>query len=150
MNRRLAHDAAKGSVCRRPTLPARDAQSRRTGAFTLMEVMIAMAIFFMAIFAILELVASNLRNARLLEMPHVDCGLVMADLFQTNKLEEGTDEGDFGKLYPDYHWEQDIVCIGTNGLFQIQYILRHPDGSIETNLSALMWKPDSKPVSPKQ
>jgi hypothetical protein len=115
-----------------------------------MEVMIAMAIFFTAVFAILELVATNLRNARLLEQPRVDCGLVMADLYQTNKLEEGSDDGDFGTLYPDYHWEQDIISVGTNGLFHVEYILKHPDGTVETNLDALMWKPDSKPVRPKQ
>lgn len=115
--------------------------------------MIAMAIFFMTVFAILELVATNLRNARLLETPHVDCGLVMADLWQTNQLEEGTDDGDFGKLYPNYRWEQNIVSAGegipladTNGLFHVEYILKHPDGTLETNLVGLMWKPDSKPI----
>jgi hypothetical protein len=137
--------------CRR-TFQTRNAAKRRTG-FTLMEVMIAMAIFFMTVFAILELVATNLRNARLLETPHVDCGLVMADLWQTNQLEEGTDDGDFGKLYPNYRWEQNIVSAGegipladTNGLFHVEYILKHPDGTLETNLVGLMWKPDSKPI----
>lgn len=126
---------------------------RARSAFTLMEVMIAMAIFFMAVFAILELVATNLRNARLLETPRVDCGLVIDDLVQTNQLEEGTDDGDFDKLYPGYHWEQvvsaadDVIPNGdTNGLFHVTYLLKHPDGTIETNLTALMWKPQSKPV----
>jgi hypothetical protein len=126
---------------------------RKESAFTLMEVMIAMAIFFMATFAILELVATNLRNARLLETPRVDCGLVIDDLVQTNQLEEGTDDGDFDKLYPGYHWEQvvsaadDVVQYGdTNGLFHVTYLLKHPDGTIETNLTALMWKPQSKPI----
>ena len=127
---------------------------RNRNAFTLMEVMIAMAIFFMATFAILELVATNLRNARLLETPRVDCGLVIDDLVQTNQLEERTDDGDFDKLYPGYHWEQvitaadDVVPFGdTNGLFHVTYLLKHPDGTIETNLSALMWKPQSKPIN---
>ena len=120
-----------------------------------MEVMIAMAIFFMAVFAILELVATNLRNARLLETPRVDCGPTMADLSLATQLEEGTTNGDFGKLYPGYSWEQDIVAADdvipngdTNGLFHVWYILKHPDGTVETNLEALMWKPLSKPVHP--
>jgi hypothetical protein len=37
------------------------------GAFTLLEVMIAGALFFMAVFAILGLVATTLRNARALQ-----------------------------------------------------------------------------------
>jgi Tfp pilus assembly protein PilV len=118
-----------------------------------MEVMIAMAIFFMTVFAILELVATNLRNARLLETPRVDCGLMIADLIQTNQLEESDEDMDFGKLYPGYHARQrvvpadDIILNGdTNGLFHVEYILTHPDGTVETNLEGLMWKPDSKPV----
>lgn len=125
-------------------------------AFTLMEVMIAMAIFFMAIFAILELVATDLRNARMLETPRADCGLVIADLVQTNQLEEGTTEIDgFEKVYPGYACTQlinaadDTVPNGdTNGLFHVQYLLKHPDGTIETNLDALVWMPNSKPVHP--
>jgi type II secretion system protein I len=140
---------------RRATLRiAKAGQSpQRAGAFTLMEVMIAMAIFFMATFAILELVSTNLRNARLLETPRVDCALVMDDLIQTNQLEEGSQDGDFDKLYPGYRWEQivtaadDVIPNGdTNGLFHVTYLLRHPDGTIETNLTALLWKPQSKPV----
>jgi Tfp pilus assembly protein PilV len=127
----------------------------RATAFTLMEVMIAMAIFFMAVFAILELVSSNLRNARLLETQRVDCGPMIADLSQATQLEEGTTNSDFGKLFPGYTVEQDILSArdiiplaGTNVLFHVWYILKHPDGTIETNIEALMWKPLSKPVQP--
>jgi hypothetical protein len=143
MNRRVTCRVERGAE--RPPRSGR--------AFTLMEVMIAMAIFFMAVFAILELVATNLRNARLLETPRVDCGLLMDDLIQTNQLDEGEDDGDFDKLYPGYHWKQvrtaadDVVENGdTNGLFHVTYLLRHPDGTIETNLTALIWKPMSKPI----
>ena len=144
MNRRATFQTENGAKSRR----------RRSGraAFTLIEVMIAMAIFFMAVFAILELVATNLRNARLLETPRVDCGLVMADLVQTNQLEEGNMEVDFEKVFPGYRCEQDVVAADdviplgdTNGLFHVWYVLRHPDGTIETNLQALIWAPNSKP-----
>ncbi len=127
----------------------RAARLRKGRGFTLMEVMIAMAIFFMAVFAILELVAGNLRNARMLETPRVDAGLVIADTYQTNQLEEGArDIGDFGKVFPGYACREEMVSVGTNGLFHVQYLLTHPDGTVETNLSALLWKPDSKPVLP--
>lgn len=139
--------------CRHPFHQANARTRRRARGFTLLEVMIAMGIFFIAVFTILELVATSLRNARLLEQPRVDCGLVMADLSLTNKLEVGADGGDFDKLYPGYHWDQDIEppddprIPTTNGLFHVEYLLRHPDGTVETNLDAFMWAPDSKPIS---
>src|SRR5580692_2494919 len=46
-------------------------------AFTLLEVMIAAGIFFMCIFAILSLVSTNIRNARLLQEPQVDAGMLL-------------------------------------------------------------------------
>ena len=119
-------------------------------AFTLMEVMIAMGIFFVAMFAILNLVSTNLKNARLLQQTKVTCGLPMADLYQADQLEESITNGDFGKLYPNYSWQQIIepANIGgietSNGLFRVEYILIHPDGTRETNLDALLWRPNSK------
>lgn len=152
MNRRLPCRIARG-MKPRPRREGRVLRFDGARAFTLMEVMIAMAIFFLTVFAILELVATNLRNARLLETPRVDCGLVIADLSLATQLEEGTTNGDFGKLYPGYTWEQDILSAddiipsgGTNGLFHVWYILKRPDGTVETNIEALMWRPLSKPV----
>ena len=55
--------------------PRREQKNSR--AFTLLEVMIAAGIFFMAIFAILALVSSNLKNARLIQKSHVDAGIHM-------------------------------------------------------------------------
>jgi Tfp pilus assembly protein PilV len=114
-------------------------------AFTLLEVMIATGIFFMAIFAILSLVSTNLRNARLLQEPQVDAGMLLADLVQTNKLTEGGDSGDFGDLYPGYRWTCDIHQVLTNGFFQVDYVVTRPGGGpgAETSLSALLYRPNS-------
>ena len=62
--------------------------------------MIACGIFFMAIFAILAMVSSVLRNARGLRRIELDAGMVAAQVCKTNKLYEGTESGDFGNLYP--------------------------------------------------
>ena len=125
--------------------------SKAKGAFTLLEVMIASAIFFMAVFAILALVSSNLRNARLLQEQTVNAGILIADYCQTNKLEEGPDHGDFGQLYPGYKWDSDTVLVSSNGLFKVDYLVTHPGGHGErtsvNSLSALLFRPDS-PTSP--
>jgi hypothetical protein len=86
--------------------------------------MIASGIFFMSIFAILALMSSLLRNARSLRRIELDAGMVAAQVCNTNKLYEGTDSGDFGKLYPDYSWETDTYQVETNGLFQVDIFVR--------------------------
>src|SRR4029077_409507 len=55
-------------------------------AFTLLEVMIACGIFFIAMFAILGLVSNCLRNARALRHIEVDAGLGRGQLSKTNRL----------------------------------------------------------------
>ena len=64
-------------------------RGREQRAFSLLEVMIAIGIFFMAVFAILGLVSSSLENARRLQRPIVDASPVAGYLLQTNKLVEG-------------------------------------------------------------
>jgi Tfp pilus assembly protein PilV len=122
-------------------------RSRATVAFTLLEVMIASGIFFMAIFAILELVSSNLRNARRLQEPQVDPALLLADLSQTNILTEGSDSDDFGELYPGYQWASQTEQVESNGWFKVVYVVTKPggDANSETSLGAFFYRPDSPP-----
>jgi len=108
----------------RSSFRTRDCPPGRVSAFTLMEVMIAAGIFFMAIFTILALVSSSLRNARNLRHIDVDAGMVAAQLYKTNKLMEGIDSGDFGDLYPDYSWQTDSEQIESNGLWQVDIVVR--------------------------
>ncbi len=98
--------------------------ARRVQAFTLLEVMIASGIFFVAVFAILGLVAGTLRNARALQRPQVDAGLVAAQYVCTNRFYEGTIAGDFGDVLQDFSWEVATAEAGTNGLLQADVVLR--------------------------
>jgi prepilin-type N-terminal cleavage/methylation domain-containing protein len=122
--------------------PSRVRNGHRT-AFTLIEVMVAMGIFVMAMFAILEVVSTNLRNAKQLQKPRVDASLLISDLYQTNKLYEGNDSGDFDKLYPGYQWESTTTKVGTNGLFQVDFVIIRPDHFRESAMSVILWRPDS-------
>jgi Tfp pilus assembly protein PilV len=119
-------------------------------AFTLLEVMIALGIFFMCIFAILEVVVTNVRATRALQQPPVDVSLLIDDLVQTNKLQEGSDSGDFGELFPGYVWASDTTLVATNGLFKVEFLVTHHDGNqnTETRMSVLLWRPDSAQKSP--
>lgn len=114
-------------------------------AFTLLEVMIAVGIFFMAIFAILALVSQNLGIARSLSRGDVDFGTVAWELARTNKLEEGYYSGDFGDFYPGATWSADVFLYSSNGLFQADITIDWPQNGLvrERQTSILLYRPAS-------
>ena len=120
---------------------------RSLRAFTLLEVMIAIAIFFMCVFVILELVSTNLRHVQRLQKPTVDIGSLASELSLTNRLEEGGDSGDFGAMYPGVSWSRQITMVGTNGLFQVDFTVLDGSGGgrfpAESKLSIFLYRPDS-------
>jgi hypothetical protein len=118
----------------------------RADGFSLLEVMIALFIFFLAVFAILDSMSQGLRAARGLQVNLPDIGPLMADLMLTNKLEEGVVEGDFGDLYPDFTWTRDSYQVATNGLFQLDITIRgfSQNRPFESTTSLLLWRPDSQ------
>ena len=126
----------------RPEIKTGAGQSRR--AFSLMEVMIAMGIFFMCTFVILSLVSSSLQNARRLQRPMVDAAMIASELSLTNQLAEERQSGDFGKAYPGYTWTADINEVMTNKLFQVDYVVQR-SGSREVvqTMSVLFFRPKS-------
>ena len=119
---------------------------RRSSGFSLLEVMIALLIFFLAAFAILDSTSQSLRAARGLQVNLPDIGPLMADLMLTNKLEEGVEEGDFGDLYPEFTWTRDTYQVATNGLFQLDITVRgfSQNRPFESTTSVLLWRPDSQ------
>ena len=93
-------------------------------AFTLAEVLIAVGIFVVAIFAILQLVGQGLQLVRVMQQQRPDLGALAAktlvelpepDGTLATGLSEPMDE-DFGgngggefTLYPDARWQRDIM-----------------------------------------
>jgi prepilin-type N-terminal cleavage/methylation domain-containing protein len=120
--------------------------------FTLLEVIVACAIFFMVAFAVLELVTRGLAAAKALQQREPDAGLLAAALSLTNKLEEGTMSGNFEDLapglYPGYSWARDAYEVGSNGLFQVDFVVIRQSGKghgpSETKMSILMYRPGSQ------
>jgi hypothetical protein len=113
-------------------------------AFTLLEVMIACGVFFIAIFAILGLVSNLLRNAQYLRHVEVDAGLVAAQLFKTNIISEGVETGDFGDKFRGYSWRTDAYEAETNGLWQIDItVLKQGARDPVDKMSVWMYSPQS-------
>ena len=121
---------------------------RAPRAVTLIEVMIACGIFFMATFAILALVSTTLRNARALQRGEVDAGMAAAQVYQTlktNRQVEVSGSGNFGEAYPDYSYEFATQQYASNGLLQVDIVVNrrglHKPVDI---LSIWVYNPDAK------
>ena len=115
-------------------------------AFSLLEVMIALAIFFMAMFAILGLISNSLRGVRSLQQTTISQSTLAAQLSLTNALAEGRANGDFGDLYRDYRWTSETTEAGTNGLFQVDFAIYKSGGKggVESAMSILLFRPASQ------
>jgi hypothetical protein len=106
-------------------------------------VLIAMALFFVAVVAILELVSLSLRGARSLQISTPHAGMVAAELSlkltSTNKVDLGSYSGDFGELYPDSRYEYEILEVpwATNTLRQIHITVYQRIEHRETTNSTL-------------
>jgi hypothetical protein len=124
-------------------------RGRELQAFSLLEVMVAIGIFFMAVFAILGLVSSSLANVRRMQRPIVDAGLVAGELSLTNQLIEGTASGDLGeflgKSYQDYTWTYAVQETQSNKLFQVDIILQDDSRgrAVVSKMSILLFRPQS-------
>ena len=130
-------------------------------AFTLAEVLIAVGIFVVAIFAILQLVGQGLELVRVMQQQRPDMGALAAktlvelpepDGTLATGLTEPLDE-DFGgngggefTLYPDARWQRDIMSLdATNGLYQATVTVYEQVGdgeNTEYQLRFLMFRPD--------
>lgn len=136
-------DAIHGARSRTPFFKA------CSRAFSLLEVMIAIAILFLGTFAILDLISSSLANARRLQRPLVDASALVSQLSLTNKLIEGTYSGNLGdvlgKAYSEYKWTGEIREVQSNKLFQADFVIQNNSGSREiiSRTTTLFFRPDS-------
>jgi len=121
--------------------------------FSLIEVMVALAIFFMAVFAILGLMSQLLRTARAFQgKKAADAGMVHAYWSAiTNRVTEGVERGEFSELadfqdqYRDYSWEKDTQFYATNGLWQVDYrVINKRSGQVESKVSTFFYDPNTQ------
>jgi hypothetical protein len=131
--------------------PARGCGPSR--GFSLLEVMVACAIFFMVAFALLELVTQSLSAAKAIQHRDPDPGIILAALSLSNAFEEVTMEGNFEDIapgmYKNYRWVAELREIGTNGLWEIQVATYNERRKSQNPVSAVaqFFRPLSKPGS---
>jgi Tfp pilus assembly protein PilV len=117
--------------------------ARGRNAFSLVECMIAIAAFFIAVFAILALVSQSLQNARRLQRPMVDAAMLASELSLTNQMVEGTESGDFGDVYPGSTWTATTTEVLSNKLFEVDYVVKRADSDRPEKMSILFFRPQS-------
>lgn len=152
-------EPGRDGALRRPPIASQTSTSRRDvptrvrltkshgGAFTLLEVMIAMAIFFIAIFSILELTSRCLRAARGLQRTTLDPASLASSLSVSNKLEEGSLPADlvnsFEHEHPGSRCDGQITLVSSNGLYRVDFQVYPAKGSAPAELSILLYRPES-------
>jgi hypothetical protein len=123
-------------------------------AFTILEVMVACAIFFMVAFAILELVTRSLAAAKAIQQREPDPGIILA-MFSTNRAwEEMSISGNYEDIapgmYPGYRWELFAKPVGTNDLLYEVNVISYSERKRAQGpmvVSGLFFSPNSKPGS---
>ena len=121
----------------------------RAKAFSLLEVLIAMTLFFVAVFAILNLTTQSISAARTLQTAVVDAGSLATGLSLTNRLEEGglppEIVQEFEKLHPGYTCNAEIFEVSSNGLFQVDLEIYGLKGKkvVASGMSILLYRPES-------
>lgn len=130
-------------------IPKQSWQDRCSRAFSMLEVMIAIGIFFTSVFVILQLTSQQLRTARSLQTLDVDTGTLPSLIVMTNALEEGPLPMDikaaFEDTNPGYSCDGMVHEYATNGLYQVDYVIYwQQEGRVkQARNSILMWRPSS-------
>lgn len=128
--------------------PGRLPRPNRRAAFTLMEVMLAIGVFCLGVFAILGVVANVMHGARLLDKPMVDAGEVAANIANTNSLVEVSgvsgDLSEFlGDPYKGFDYVYDIQEEQSNKLFRADIVVTSdaPGKPVISKMSILLYRP---------
>lgn len=107
-----------------------------------------MAIFFIAIFSILELTSRCLRAARGLQQTTVDPGGLASSLTLSNRLEEGSLPADlvagFEEAHPGCRCAGEIALVSTNGLYRVDFRVYAANNTVPAELTILLYRPESR------
>lgn len=131
------------------------------GGFTLVEMLVAIAIFVIAVLAILQLVNQNMQLILVMQKQRPDLGALAGNTMMEPVQPDGTltlgpvtpEDEDFGyngggrdTLYPNALWERDLEAIdATNGLYRATITVTEQDNDgeeLKITLSFLMFRPD--------
>ena len=113
--------------------------------FTLLEVMIAVGVLFMCLFAVLALLSNSLASARKLQQRRdIDtssiAGMLYVQLSSTNNVNEGPVEINLEEMFPGSRCRADVMQVGSNGLCQVNFDVER-NQKVEAKLNFLIFLP---------
>jgi Tfp pilus assembly protein PilV len=116
--------------------------------FTLLEVMIAVGVLFMCLFAVLALLSNSLASARKLQQRRdIDtssiAGMIYVQLINTNTVNEGPIDIDLNGMFPGGRCRADVTQVGSNGLCQVDFDVER-NQKVEAKLNFLVYLPNFK------
>jgi hypothetical protein len=117
-------------------------------AFTLLEVMIAVGILFMCLFAVLALTSNALGSARKLQQHRtIDtgsvAGMIYVQLVNTNQVAEGQLDVDLTEMYPGCSCYAELNQIASNGLCKVDFLVQR-NQHLEVQSHFLIYLPNMK------
>ncbi len=98
----------------------RDHVSPGTAAFTLLEIVVAVAVLGVGLAAVLHsfsVSARGLEGIRSLTTATNLAQAKMTELEETPEIEKGESSGDFGEEFPGYSWEAETASVDEEELF---------------------------------
>ncbi|MCX8036845.1 MAG: type II secretion system minor pseudopilin GspI [Candidatus Sumerlaeia bacterium] len=128
-------DSGMRRCARRPRRFSRSAPV--TSAFSLLETLVAVAIFSIAVVALIEAIAGNTRNQAWMESQ--SRGLMLAqniieEIEYVGDLRVGSDSGEFPED-PRFSWSSDIQSTDLDGLFEVRVTVSWTEGQAQRDIS---------------
>ncbi len=106
-------------------------------AFSLLETLVAVAIFSIAVVALIEAIAGNTRNQAWMESQ--SRGLMLAqniieEIEYVGDIRVGSDGGEFPED-PRFSWSSDIQSTDLDGLFEVRVTVAWTEGQAQRDIS---------------
>lgn len=115
-------------------------KSKAEKGFTLLELIVAIAILSFGLVGVLQAISAALAASRLAEDYSTAAILAeqkMAELsVSVEDLEAGEDSGDFGELFPRFAWSCRVEDSGVEGLLQATVVVSWRSGQRERSFTA--------------
>ncbi len=112
-------------------------RARARAGFTLLEVLVAVAILGLVVLGVTGLVVQGVRGLRIADERHAAMELAeqkLTELTLTSDLSPGAEEGDYGENWPDHRWQAEVAETDVPDLYRVTVTVLWDSGGVERSL----------------
>ncbi len=109
-------------------------RARARAGFTLLEVLVAVAILGLVVLGVTGLVVQGVRGLRIADERHAAMELAeqkLTELTLTSDLSPGAEEGDYGENWPDHRWQAEVAETDVPDLYRVTVTVLWDSGGVE-------------------